>query len=195
MSKLCVGVTGHRSLAEPQALERRVEDALQRLDRRFASAGLPWPELTVASALAEGADRLVARVVLRRPGAQLLAVLPLPRDDYRADFTDAASGQEFDDLLGRADHVLLVPPAPSRDEAYAAAGRTVLAQCDVLIALWDGLPARGLGGTAELVVAARALATPLIWIRTDPPFAIREERIGRIVPRRRPTQRKPASTA
>ena len=195
MRKLCIGVTGHRSLADPQALERRVEDALQRLHLRFASAGLPRPGLTVASALAEGADRLVAQVVLRGPGAELLVVLPLRRDDYRADFTDAASGQEFDDLLARADTMLLVPPSPSRDDAYAAAGRAVLAQCDVLIALWDGLPARGLGGTAELVAEARALATPLIWIRTDPPFAIREERIGRIVPRRHPTQRKPASTA
>ncbi len=74
------------------------------------------------------------------------------------------------------------PVAPSREAAYAGAGRAVLDRCDVLIALWDGLPARGLGGTAELVVEARARALPLLWISTDPPYALREERLDRMAP-------------
>jgi hypothetical protein len=195
LSGLCIGVSGHRDLAEARTLERRVKEALRRLDRHFAAAELPRPELTIASSLAEGADRLVARIVLRRPGARLLAVLPLPPEQYQADFAAAASKRAFDRLLGRAEQVLIAPAAPSREAAYAGAGRAVLAHSDVLIALWDGLPARGLGGTAELVAEARALAMPLIWIRTDPPFAMREERINQLAPRPRPPQPKPASTA
>ncbi|HVA92971.1 MAG TPA: hypothetical protein VNL71_24390 [Chloroflexota bacterium] len=195
LSGLCIGVTGHRTLAEARTLERRVEQALRRLDRRFTAAGLPRPELTIMSSLAEGADRLVARVVLRRPGARLLAILPLPPEQYQADFATAASKRAFDRLLGRAEQALIAPAAPSRETAYAGAGRAMLAHCGVLIALWDGLPGRGLGGTAELVAEARARAMPLLWIRTDPPFAIHEERMSWIAPRMHHPQPKPASTA
>ena len=194
MNDLCIGVTGHRNLAAPRALERRVEESLCRLDRRFAAAGLPAPVLTVASPLAEGADRLVARVALRRPGARLLALLPLPPDEYRRDFSDH-SALEFDALLGQAERVLIAPPAPSREAAYAAAGLAVLDRCRILIALWDGLPARGIGGTSELVAEARTRSAPLIWIGIQPPFAVREERLARILTPREPLQRKPSSTA
>lgn len=39
-----------------------------------------------AEASAEGADRLVAEEVLKRPDARLVAVLPLPGSDYETDF-------------------------------------------------------------------------------------------------------------
>lgn len=35
---------------------------------------------------------------------------------------------------------------------------------DVLVAVWDGEPAQGLGGTAEIVELARHLKKPLLWI-------------------------------
>src|SRR6185312_14024983 len=136
LSSLCIGVSGHRDLVEARTMERRVEQALRRLDHHFAAVDLPRTELAIASSLAEGADRLVARVVLRRPGARLLAVLPLPPDQYHADFAGAATSRAFDRLLGRADQVLIAPAAPSREAAYVGAGRAVLTHCDVLIALW-----------------------------------------------------------
>src|SRR5439155_12740709 len=48
-------------------------------------------------------------------------------------------------------------------------------RCDVLIALWDGQPARGRGGTAEVVALARRVGRPLICIGSEPPFAVTEE--------------------
>lgn len=193
MTDLCIGVTGHRTLLEPEALERRVEDILQRLARLFAASGLPVPLLTVASPLAEGADRLVAQVVLRRPRARLHALLPLPPDEYRMDFCEQ-SQQEFDALLGRAEQILVVPPALSRTAAYAAAGLAVLDRCRILIALWDGLPARGVGGTGDVVAEARRRSVPLIWIGIEPPYAVCEERIDRLLTEREPDQRRPSAT-
>ena len=38
-----------------------------------------------------------------------------------------------------------------RTHRYACAGAYIVKHCDVLIALWDGQPARGLGGTGQLV--------------------------------------------
>jgi hypothetical protein len=38
-----------------------------------------------------------------------------------------------------------------REDAYELAGRAVVDRCDVVVALWDGLPARGRAGCAEIV--------------------------------------------
>ena len=80
---------------------------------------------------------------------------------------------------------MIVPPCPLREAAYAAAGLAVLDRCDLLIALWDGMPARGPGGTGDQVAEARARALPLVWIHADQPFALHEEHIDRLVPRTR----------
>jgi hypothetical protein len=96
----------------------------------------------VLSSLAEGTDRLVVRRVLARPGASLVAVLPLPRLDYLADFESPQSRQEFLELLGEAETVIEMPAADSRKEAYEQAGRYVVEYSDVLVTVWDGLPAR-----------------------------------------------------
>ena len=46
-----------------------------------------------------------------------------------------------------------------------AAGRLLVERSDRLIAVWDGLPARGPGGTADVVAYARALSRPVtvLW--------------------------------
>jgi len=41
------------------------------------------------------------------------------------------------------------------EEAFFAAGKAVVDACDWLIAVWDGEPARGLGGSADVVAYAR----------------------------------------
>lgn len=49
-------------------------------------------------------------------------------------------------------------------DAFELVGEIILEQSDLLIAVWDGLPARGLGGTAHIARAARAWGIPLVWI-------------------------------
>jgi hypothetical protein len=45
------------------------------------------------------------------------------------------------------------------------AGEKVVDLSDTLLAVWDGLPAKGYGGTADVVTYARATAVPfsVIW--------------------------------
>jgi hypothetical protein len=54
--------------------------------------------------------------------------------------------------------------APGED-AYEAAGRWIATESEVLIAVWDGQPARGRGGTADTVSYARILdrEVHVIW--------------------------------
>src|ERR1035437_7503961 len=104
-----IGVTGHRQLPDGPAVEAGVDAALAAIEARF-----PGEPLRILSSLAEGADRLVARRVLARPGASLVAVLPLPRLDYLADFESPQSREEFLELLGEAETVIEMPAPDSR---------------------------------------------------------------------------------
>lgn len=150
--ELWVGVTGHRDLARPDEVAVAVDAVLDALEAEGGGS------LVAVSALAEGADRLVARRVLARPGGRLIALLPLEPADYVADFADVASVEEFTELLAAADEYEVITGAPSddwtREAAYERAGHAMLDRCDVLLALWDGEPGRGRGGTAEMVFEA-----------------------------------------
>jgi hypothetical protein len=172
-----VGVTGHRDLRDDPELLARIAAVMREAQALAGEASGRLTTIEVLSGLAEGADRLVACQVLREPNATLLAVLPLPAAEYSSDFASASSCRDFDALLARAREVLVMPPARAREEAYLASGAYIARHSDVLLALWDGLAARGIGGTAEIVDLARAEALPLLWIESAPPYAVHRERL------------------
>lgn len=122
----------------------------------------------------------MARVVLDRPGAELEVPLPLPRPDYERDFGTKGSRMEFAALLARARLIIEAPASPTREEAYKRVGAYVVEHCDVLIVIWDGQPARGQGGTAEVVDRARSARLPLFWIHSAGRHELREERAEKI---------------
>lgn len=155
-ARLVVGVTAHRDLA-PDAIPRiesEVRGFLQRLRAEY-----PLLPVAVMSALAEGGDRLVARIALDL-GLELIAPLPLTAREYATDFGDAASRAEFESLCARA-RVLELPPVPgegdastagpARDRQYGQLGVFISSHCQVLLALWDGRGGDGIGGTADVV--------------------------------------------
>ena len=156
---ITIGVTGHRILTELEKINVGVDEALRRIEQAF-----PAQPLTIISSLAEGADRLVALRVLAHTNARLVVPLPLSKSDYMTDFESAESKEEFLYLLNEADEVIELPPAPTRNEAYDAAGSYVLEHCDVLITIWDGQGAQGQGGTGAIVTRAREKGTPLAWV-------------------------------
>jgi SMODS and SLOG-associating 2TM effector domain 3 len=173
--RLRIGVIGHRDLREDDGLRKAVRDAigLAIFKSGYPEDGLPRTplRLTVVSALAEGADRLVAKEVLepageKREGSRLVCVLPVPRGNlalYRDDFASEDSKREFEELRKRAwlqvwPRLKLVPKDATkkqRDAGYEWAGKEVVRNCDVLIAIWDGKPPHGTGRTAHLIHWAR----------------------------------------
>ncbi len=175
-ARIVVGVTGHRTLPPDPALARTVDSVLDEIELRATGEGRTPVGLTALSPLAEGADRLVAERILARPAGELNVILPMNEREYAADFETAGSRTEFEDLLSRARSVRRLPASSSRGEAYAQAGRFVVDHCDILIALWDGKPEEGPGGTAEIVRYAREKRRVLAWI--DPgdagPFKIED---------------------
>ena len=176
-----VGVTGHRQISGDPELEEQVRRALARI-RELARGRTPT-RLAVVSPLAEGADQLVAAVALEwDPEASLEVLLPAPEAEYVRRFEQEESRAMFRELAARASSVVPLEPAPETpEEAYEQVGRQVVDSSDVVIALWDGQPARGPAGTANVVAYARQRRVPLIWIETRPPFATREELCGGLV--------------
>jgi hypothetical protein len=148
-----IGVTGHQDLpaAAIDHARIRVEEIL---------GGLKTP-LVGYSSLAEGADQLVASEILKA-GGELHIVVPC--EHYETTFEETVA-KEYERLLRSAAVVTQLPyPEPS-SEAYDAAGAWIAEQCDVMIAVWDGQPARGRGGTADAVAHARALSKDvhIVW--------------------------------
>ncbi|HXM57394.1 MAG TPA: hypothetical protein VOB72_18495 [Candidatus Dormibacteraeota bacterium] len=157
-----VGGTGHRLL--PAATARLVEPALRELLGRCAGAD----GLVGVTLLDDGADLLFAQAILALGGA-LEVVLPASR--YR-DGLPVHSLGAFDELLARATRIRRLPYVESTSEAHMAAGQVLVERADVVIAVWDGRPARGVGGTGDVVAYARARGVPVevIW----PPGASRD---------------------
>ncbi|MFI4986446.1 MAG: DUF4231 domain-containing protein [Alphaproteobacteria bacterium] len=174
---LRLGVTGHRpnrlSEASLPRLEQQVGEVMALLEGVLAevqaahgyvySAERP-PHLRVVSALAQGADTLVAETALAR-GAELEAPLPFALADYERDFPQGAARERLHHLVGRASAVCELAGSRAREpESYEAVGRLVVKQCDVLLAIWDGEPAAGRGGTAMIVAYAQQLGLPVLWL-------------------------------
>ncbi len=67
-------------------------------------------------------------------------------------------------------------PEEERKRAYERVGRHVADHCDVLIAVWDGRPSRGRGGTAEIVEYARRKRLPLIIVSSADPGQLTVEK-------------------
>ncbi|GAA1314659.1 hypothetical protein OHU11_33745 [Streptomyces sp. NBC_00257] len=149
-----IGVTGHRTI--PQEAHAHVLSGL-----RAALCGLEG-SLEALSSLAVGADQIFADLALAC-GADLTVVIP--SGDYESCFEDAAELARYRALKDRAAREVRLGYPHSTDEAYYAAGAYIADHCDRLLAVWDGRPARGLGGTGDIVTYARSLGRPVtvIW--------------------------------
>lgn len=145
----------------------------------FAPAG-PGPcargtevEAVIVSGLASGADQIVAQAALDR-GFVLDAVLPFPAGEYRRDHEAAGTTAPYDALLAAARATFALDG--SRDaapRAYEAAGLVMLANVDILIAIWNRAPPGGRGGTAEIVERAVADGMPVVLIEPARPETAR----------------------
>lgn len=152
-----IAISGHRGLPPETAglITRAVQAALREAGTEAGTA------VTGLSCLADGADQIFARAVLDM-GGTLEAVIPASR--YRADLPDATL-EEFDALLAASAAVHEMPFTQSTSESHMAASVFMIDHADELWAVWDGLPARGYGGTADVVAAARdrGLAVRVLW--------------------------------
>lgn len=142
-----IGVTGHL-IIPASAIDYVRRGITATLDRVPA-------ELVGITSLADGADQLFAELILERAGS-LHVILPCAA---------SCESERFNSLLKQAAAVETLNFAHPSEDAYLAAGRRMVDLSEAVIAIWDGLPARGKGGTGDVVQYAIAQGKPVevIW--------------------------------
>jgi hypothetical protein len=157
---LRIAISGHRGLTGLTA------DLVDKAIR--AALAEHVPDVTGLSCLADGADQIFARAVTDLGGALEVVV---PASDFRAGLP-AQAHPEYDVLFSHAADIHRMPFSESTSQAHMEASKTMIDQADELYAVWDGQPARGYGGTADVVAYARQHGKPVrvIW----PPDAERD---------------------
>lgn len=146
-----VGVTGHRTLNDPDLVERQCRDLLQRVLREH-------PNAMACSALAVGADTIFAEVALDL-GMLLWVIVPFAT--FLEDFATPEEQARYNRLRGSAHTVVEQSFSQRSDEAYLAAGTWIVDHSNLLVAIWDGELSRGVGGTADIVERARERGVPV----------------------------------
>jgi len=176
---LSVGITGHRIEALPnEAVETIIErigatlahlkaGALDLYARERSLFSDDPPRLLFVSPLADGSDQIATGIALDL-GFEVQAILPFDRQTYRATLHNSGL-KRFDELICRATCVLELPgEIESEYLAFVMAGRGTVAHCDALLAVWDGRPPRGRGGTGDVVNIAITRGTAVAHIPVNP---------------------------
>lgn len=176
---LNVGVTGHRAGAFTAPLVRRLRPVVYTVFNQLREATLRIREseaafcsstearLCLHTPLATGADQIAA-MCARSSGYFVRALLPFEPNEYRKDFALGEEEKYFEQALAAADEIVALPGDRSDLEAaYVLVGESLVETADIMIAIWDGEPGRGPGGTAHVVELALQNAVPVIHIDID----------------------------
>lgn len=159
-----IGISGHRDIpSEDEALvTAAIEGLLSDIKDRM-------PDVTVelVTGLATGADMIAADAALALQ-LSVRAVLPMPIDLYRTDFSGVEL-ERFEALVGSSGVVVeeiplasdvtdeeVSVPGSERDDAYARLGDYIVRRANLPLMLWDGVQGGPPGGTADTL--DRALA-------------------------------------
>jgi len=166
-----IGFSGHRRVANAKGIADVLREILSELRNK---PGVEWLAL---SSVAAGSDIVFARTALA-VGLGWEAILPLPPAEFRRDFADA-EWRDVEALLAESEHVRIIGERGRREDAYLDGGMETVNHSDLLVAVWDGEPSRGRGGTAEIVAYARELGRPIIIIDANT-LVVRRENFERL---------------
>jgi hypothetical protein len=187
-----IGVTGHRNIVLTEELKKSVDtvltESIQKIINPQKKKIVTPISYKVVTPLADGADRIVAVEAMQVLNAEMEVILPMMEDEYKETFYDEKSQEEFKKLLEKAKSVTLLITKPLFEEfpgknllecknmAYRNVGIAVIENCDILIALWDGIMNNKAGGTSEVVNEARMRKKTLIIISSISPYEVGIER-------------------
>jgi hypothetical protein len=182
---LTVGFAGHRVVADDAqagealkaafaivsaAFETLADAPLYGGDSRLGEAYEGPPQLRLLTGDAPGADRLAIEQWRTAALGPIHRLYPYRDGATGAPLTDRPSRAKLEDRV----------PAPGPEiiwtgidavglgmEAggHAELGRWLVRHADVLVALWDGKPARGPGGTGDTLLRVFERGAPILWIK------------------------------
>ena len=156
---LAVGFTGHRKVPYETKSRQVIRDFLAH--QKESHHGILYGICSAAA----GGDQLFAESCLEL-NIPLRILLPRPAEQFRADF-DEASWQRTVRIMENAISVEVTGRQEAQNEQYYDCGIQTVAESQLLVALWDGQPSRGFGGTQEIVSYARKTGHPVAWIHSE----------------------------
>jgi len=155
---LGIGFSGHRALTNEEKCRTLIFDFLKQ--RKESTPGTVYG----VSSSAAGGDLLFCESCIQLD-IPLSVLLPLPEREFRADFDDA-SWRRVEQVLKRAASVEVTSGSESREECYYECGIETVRRSRLLVALWNGEPSQGLGGTEDIVSFATETGKPVIWLHS-----------------------------
>ena len=202
---MTIGIVGHRDIPDDHdvpdggvaAVSEQVIAVVSHYRRTY-----PNTPVLLLTSLAEGADQIAARACagLGDKNVAIVAVLPMPQQEYERDFTEPGALDSFRGLLDAAAAVVIgdrldladgdapvtVEGAPDRAAAYQSCARFISRQSHVLIALWDGQRGEAKpGGSADTVNYRLSSGVGMSAIDDQPQLWPKERGILIHVPSRR----------
>lgn len=151
-----IGITGHQHLHGP-AIWPWVESKINEI-----IGGVT--DLVGVTSLAIGADTVFADLIVKA-GGKLLVVIPFPK--YALEFKDLEDRRKYSQLLQTAYKVEVLEATHTKENSYYNAGKYLVDISERVIAVWDGKPAVGLGGTGDIVHYAEQTGTPIYHINPE----------------------------
>ena len=148
-----VGITGHQTLEGDDVWDWVGIE----LCKEVHKLGLPIMGVTL---LAPGVDQLFATVILGC-GGNLQVIVPFY--GYRKVLSEKEQ-LAYDNLMAAASQVISLEGLESDDASYMQAGMQLVDSVELLLAVWDGLPAQGLGGTADVFHYAEYCRLPIVHL-------------------------------
>ena len=160
-STLHIGVSGHQQIGDEAAIEFVSQQLHELLSKFQHLRGEHGQNIVAYSALAIGTDRLFVKTAL---GLGIPVEVVIPCSQYADIYDSAKIREEYHELLSRCQQVHELPFQECSEDAYLAAGHWIVDHSDLMILVWNGYPAGGKGGTADMASYARLVRCPFIHI-------------------------------
>src|SRR6266567_3574024 len=158
-----IGCSGHQQIGDEstvQFVSGQLRELLTIYQQQAQDRG---QDILAYSALAVGTDQLFVKIALEL-GVPVEVVIPCAQ--YEDIFATAEVRDEYHRLLSYCQQVHRLSPEDCSEDAYLAAGHWIVDHSDLVILVWNGYPAGGRGGTADVASYARLVRRPFIHIHT-----------------------------
>jgi hypothetical protein len=151
---MIAGLTGHQKIGDSLTI--------QWVERQLSSILVEREIREGCMSLAIGADQMYATLLFEKH-VPYTVIVPCQR--YEDTFLDEERERYFY-LLSKAASVVALQFVEPSEIAFYEAGKEVVRRSDILIAVWDGQGAKGLGGTADVVHFAQAQSQRVLHVDT-----------------------------
>lgn len=150
-----VGITGHQNIGSEDTVKwvkRSLENIVtnSKIDEGY-------------TCLARGADQIYAQILIEHnvPYTAIIASA-----DYEQTFDSAEYRAAYIDYLQHAAQVIILDHKEATEQAFYDAGEMLVDNSDYIVAVWNGLKAKGLGGTGDIVEYALKQNKRVIHLHT-----------------------------